>query len=211
MEELKVYIIDDDTEITDAIERLMQSVGLKTQTYHSAESFCEQYDTNMPGCILLDIRMPGMSGLELQERISQKGYAPPIIVITGHGDVPMAVKSVKSGAFNFIEKPFHDQDLLDNVHRAFKLDAEQRGEKVKIEGIINRVNSLTPREKQVMFAVINGQRNREIAAELSITTPTVEAHRSKVMKKMNAKTLSELMRMVICIDEIMEQQQEGQS
>ncbi len=206
MDELKVYIIDDEKEITDAIDLLMQSVGLETEIFHSAEAFLDQNSSDMAGCIILDIRMPGMSGMELQNRLYDRGYTPPVIIISGHGDIPMAVNAVKAGAFNFLEKPFDNQELLDNVHKAFKEDLKLRGRSLEVEKIKKRVDLLTPRENEIMFAVINGKRNREIASNLDITLPTVEAHRSKVMKKMQAKSLSELMRMVICIDEIMKKQ-----
>ena len=202
MDECKVYVIDDSTEVRQAIKLLMSSVGLEVVEFESADEFISQDRdvAKLEGCILLDVRMPGMSGLALLEQLQQIKCAPPVIMISGHGDIPMAVRAVQAGAINFIEKPFNEQELLDNVHRAFKLDSIKRGKNMKIQSIKKRLNSLTSREKEVLYAVTEGQRNKVIAVSLNISQSTVEAHRARVMEKMEAQSLSELMRMIIYIE-----------
>ncbi|WP_456405350.1 response regulator transcription factor [Thiolapillus sp.] len=195
-----VFIVDDDTEVRQALALLMESVGLNTQTYSSADAYLEEFDPALPGCLILDVRMPGMSGLELQARLTAEAIHPPVIVITGHGDVPMAVRAVQAGAVDFIEKPFNDQALLDSVHRALDLDAKQRGRASKLAEVRSRLASLTPRELQVMKMVVAGKRNKIIASELCVSQSTVEAHRAKVMEKMQAQSLSDLMRMVLSLE-----------
>ena len=194
-----VFIVDDDSEVRDALKLLMESVGLDALAFSSAQAYLDSFDPAQPGCLVLDIRMPGMSGLSLQEKLSREPMHPPIIMITGHGDVPMAVRAVQAGASDFIEKPFRDQVLLDSVHRAITQDAEKRGEASRIADIRTRLNRLTPREREVLELVMTGKRNKIIAAELGVSQSTVEAHRSKVMEKMEAKTLSDLMRMTLSI------------
>lgn len=202
MDECKVYVIDDSSEVRQAINLLMSSVGLEVVEFESADEFVNQNREigKLEGCILLDVRMPGMSGLALLEHLQQIECAPPVIMISGHGDIPMAVSAVQAGAVNFIEKPFNEQELLDNVHRAFRLDSIQRGKNMKIQSIKKRLNSLTSREKEVLYAVTEGQRNKVIAVRLNISQSTVEAHRARVMEKMEARSLSELMRMIIYIE-----------
>ena len=195
-----VFIVDDDQEVRDALHLLMESVGLAVETFASAGEFLEQFDPGMAGCILLDVRMPGMSGLDLQARLAAEQLHPPIIIITGHGDVPMAVRAVQAGALDFIEKPFNDQALLDSVHRAMEQDARQRGEASRLADIRARYDRLTPREKEVLELVVAGKRNKVIAADLSVSQSTVEAHRAKVMEKMEADTLSDLMRMMLSLE-----------
>lgn len=197
----KIYIVDDDTEVRDAISLLMNSVGLDTLTFASANEFLEQCQEDMQGCIVLDVRMPGMSGLDLQKVLNDKSYCPPIIIISGHGDISMAVKAVQDGAVDFIEKPFNEQSLLDSVHRALEQDVKRRGVSTQLSEIQHKVDSLTPREKEVLKLVVKGQRNKIIASSLHISDSTVEAHRAKVMEKMQANSLSELMRMVILIED----------
>ncbi len=196
-----IFIVDDDTQVRQALALLMESVGLKVQTYPSADVYLEQFDPEAPGCLILDVRMPGMSGLELQARLAAEAMHPPVIIITGHGDVPMAVRAVQAGAVDFIEKPFNDQALLDSVHRALDLDARQRGRASKLAEVQSRLASLTPREQQVMKMVVTGKRNKNIALELSVSQSTVEAHRAKVMEKMQAQSLSDLMRMVLSLED----------
>ncbi len=196
----KVYIIDDAEEVRNAITLLMESVGLDVEVFHSADDFLNNYRADFEGCILLDVRMPGMNGLDLQEKLNDKGNAPPVIIISGHGDIPMAVKAVQAGAINFVEKPFNEQALLDSVHRAFKVDSIQRGKNMKIDTIKEKIATLTKREKEVLYAVTTGKRNKVIAADLNISLSTAEAHRGHVMQKMEAKSLSDLMRMVIYVE-----------
>ena len=194
-----VFIVDDDREVREAIELLMDSVGLGSRSFESAQAYLDQFDPDLPGCLVLDVRMRGMSGLDLQERLAEAALHPPVIVVTGHGDVPMAVRAVKAGAVDFIEKPFHDQTLLDAVHRAFAQDAKNRGLASRLADIQERLTRLTPRERDILDQVVAGKRNKVIAADLQISQSTVEAHRAKVMEKMEARSLSELMRMMLAI------------
>jgi two-component system response regulator FixJ len=194
-----VFIVDDDIEVRDAIKLLMDSVGLDAEVFESAQNYLERFDPRRPGCLVLDIRMKGMSGLDLQDRLTEEPMHPPII-ITGHGDVPMAVRAVKSGAVDFIEKPFNDQLLLDAVHRAIEQDADNRGRASRLADIRERLDKLTPREREIMDMVVAGNRNKVIAIDLGISQSTVEAHRAKVMEKMEATSLSELMRMMLALN-----------
>jgi FixJ family two-component response regulator len=194
-----VFIVDDDREVRDAIKLLMDSVGLAAETFQSAQDFLARFDPERCGCLVLDIRMKGMSGLDLQDRLTEAPIHPPIIVITGHGDVPMAVRAVKAGAVDFIEKPFNDQLLLDAVHRAIEQDAERRGRASRLADIRARLEKLTPREREIMDMVVAGNRNKVIAIDLGISQSTVEAHRAKVMEKMEAASLSDLMRMMLSL------------
>ena len=195
-----VFIVDDDQEVRDAIKLLMDSVGLPARTFASAPDFLDHFDPQRCGCLVLDIRMKGMSGLDLQDRLAAEPIHPPIIVITGHGDVPMAVRAVKAGAVDFIEKPFNDQLLLDAVHRAIEQDAERRGRASRLADIRLRLEKLTPREREIMDMVVAGNRNKVIAIDLGISQSTVEAHRAKVMEKMEAASLSDLMRMMLSLN-----------
>lgn len=194
-----IFIVDDDEQVRNALTLLMESVGLKVESYSSAQQYLENFDSSKAGCLILDVRMPGMSGLDLQARLTAEKIYPTIIIITGHGDVPMAVKAVSAGAVDFIEKPFNNQSMLDSVHKAIELDAVQRGESLRLEDIETHYNTLTPREKEVMYSVIEGKRNKVIAFDLNISQSTVEAHRSKVMDKMTADSLSDLMSMAIAL------------
>ncbi len=194
-----VFIIDDEEPIRSALTLLMESVGLKAESFASAQEYLDQFDASKSGCIILDVRMPGIGGLDLQARLTAEKIHPPIIIITGHGDVPMAVRAVTAGAVDFIEKPFNNQSMLDSVHRAIELDAVQRGESSRLQDIEVHYNSLTPREKEVLQYVIEGKRNKVIAFDMNISQSTVEAHRSKVMEKMTASTLSDLMRMALSL------------
>lgn len=198
-EEITVFIVDDEAEVRDSLKMLIESVGLVAETYDSAQAYLDSFDPSRPGCLILDVRMKGMSGLTLQEYLSREPLCPPIIIITGHGDVPMAVRAVKAGASEFLEKPFNEQQLLDSIHIAIEQDAEQRGKALRLAEIQARVNRLTEREKEVMELIVTGKLNKNIASELNISQSTVEAHRSKVMEKMEARTLSDLMRMIISL------------
>lgn len=200
MPEATVFIVDDDKEVRESIALLMQSVGLPSESFASARDYLDQFDSSRPGCLVLDVRMPKMSGLELQQQLLQQAIHPPIIIITGHGDIQMAVRAVQAGAADFIEKPFRDQLLLDAIHRAITRDAEQRGVASRRSEIEQRLQRLTPREREVLDRVMQGARNKVIAFDLNISQSTVEAHRSKVMEKMQAKTLSDLMRMVLSLE-----------
>lgn len=193
--EQTVFVVDDDAAVRDSLSWLIKSVGLKVETFGSAQEFLAAVDKKKAGCVVLDVRMPGMSGLELQEKLAADKILLPVIIITGHGDVPMAVRAVKSGAFDFIEKPFNDQVLLDRIQQALKRDVETR----KVEGHKSEVSTklalLTPREREVLDLVVAGNPNKVIAAQLGISCRTVEIHRGRVMEKMEANSLSELVRL----------------
>ena len=192
-----VYVVDDDDAVRDALAMLIRSVGLEVETFSSATEFLAVYDQAMRGCLVLDIRMPGMSGLELQERLLSLGAVLPVIFVTGHGDVPMAVKAMGRGAFDFLLKPFNDQDLLDRIHQALDVESARRREVELRRGVEERVARLTPREKEVMDLVVEGLTNKAIAGELGLSQRTVEIHRAKVMEKMEASSLAHLVRMVL--------------
>lgn len=195
-----VYVVDDAEEVRRALSLLLDSVGLDNRTYAGYETFLADFDPSQPGCIVLDIRMPGLSGLDLQSRLREEGVSTPVIIVSGHGDIPMAVRAVKNGAVDYIEKPFNDQCMLDSVHRALEIDAGQRGHASRIADIRSRYGGLTPREQDVLRLVAEGKRNKVIAAELHVSPSTVEAHRARIMDKMAAQSLSDLLRMVISME-----------
>jgi RNA polymerase sigma factor (sigma-70 family) len=190
-----VFIVDDDLAVARSLRWLIESVQLKVETFASAQAFLDGYDAAKPGCLVLDVRMPGMSGIELQERLTAQRIRVPIIFITGHGDVQMAVRAVQAGAFDFIEKPFNDQDLLDRMQRAISFDAERRGRDTLRAQLCALFASLTPREREVMDLVVEGMSNKAVANTLGLSAKTVEVHRAKVMEKMNARSVSDLVRM----------------
>lgn len=186
------HIVDDDDAIRDALAWLLRSRGLTSQSWASAEAFLADYLPNMGGCLVLDIRMADMSGLELFDRLLARGCTMPAIFLTGHGDVPLAVQALKKGAFDFIEKPCNDNDLVDRVIAALALDYEQRKHAASTQSIEMRLRSLTTREREVMDRVLAGQYNKVIAAELNIAMRTVEVHRSRIFEKMDVKSAVEL-------------------
>jgi FixJ family two-component response regulator len=194
-----IYVVDDDRAVRDSLALLLRSVGLKSKQFESAQHFLDAYDPDWSGCIVLDIRMPGMSGMELQEVLSEKGTSLPIIFLTGHGDVPMAVEAMHEGAFDFLQKPFRDQELLDRINQALAWELENRSEKEKRTDVIGRYEQLTPREKEVMACVVLGQANKVIAMDLDLSQRTVEIHRSRVMSKMQARSLAELVRLALLL------------
>jgi two-component system, LuxR family, response regulator FixJ len=187
-----VYLVDDDDAIRDSLSLLFQSVGLQYAAYASADDFLEAYDRDQHACLVTDIRMPGRSGLELQQRLNEERAYMPVIFITGHGDVPMAVNAMKSGAADFIQKPFRDQDLLDRIHKALAQDSETRQSRAQENVVRERLASLTPREAEVMQRVVNGQANKVIAMDLGLSQRTVELHRARVMHKMQLRSLADL-------------------
>ena len=196
-EEAIVYVIDDDPALRDALRLLMQSVQQPVRTFESAREFLDQHRPDQRGCLLLDIRMPGMSGLDLQAHLNEIGSTLPVVIITGHGDVPMAVRALKAGAVDFLEKPFNDQLLLDCVKRAIDLNRAQSEEAQRRAEVNRRLQLLTPREREVLERVAAGCSNKEMAAELGVSQKTIEAHRAKVMEKTGSRSLSELMRMIL--------------
>ncbi|MCU7845004.1 MAG: response regulator transcription factor [Candidatus Thiodiazotropha sp. (ex Monitilora ramsayi)] len=192
-----VFVVDDDQAMRNSLKWLIESVAMNVETYESADAFIHSYYPGRSGCLLLDVRMPGMSGLELQEYLTSHQIAIPVIIITGHADVPMAVRAMKSGALDFIEKPFNDELLLESIRHALVLDEKQRDMQSQRAEIATRLARLTPREHEVMVMVTNGRANKEIASSLGVSAKTVEAHRARVMEKMEAGSLAELVRMAL--------------
>lgn len=190
-----VFIVDDDPAVRDSLRWLLESMRLKVITFESAEDFLKFYTMHMVGCLILDVRMPGMSGLQLQQFLTKQKYSLPIIFITGHGDIPMAVRAMQAGAMYFLEKPFEDQILLDYVHEALALDNEQQQSRIRLTMIQARISNLTEREREVMDLVIDNHSNKEIATKLGVSIKTVEFHRSHMMDKMHATSLIELVNM----------------
>ncbi len=195
-EEPLIYVVDDDEAVRDSLTLLLKAVGLKGQAFSSAAEFLHNYDPEQHGCLVTDIRMPGMSGLDMQDELNKRGAPIPLIFITGHGDVPMAVDAMKSGALDFIEKPFRDQELLDRVHQALTWDKERRTKNLEILAIRERLATLTPRETEVMERVAQGQANKVIAMDLEVSQRTVEIHRARVMEKMGVRSVAKLVHAV---------------
>jgi two-component system response regulator FixJ len=198
-QEATVYIVDDDQAIRRAMDFLMRSVGLNYEIFHSADDFLAKYTNEFAGCLVLDIRMPGLGGLELQQKLLEMDSSLPIIFITGHGDVPMAVEAMQKGALDFIQKPFRDQELLDRVSEAMKTDREIRSAREEKAGVAQRIEKLTKREREVLDLVVTGKPNKIIAYELGVSQRTVEIHRARVMEKMEAKSLAGLVRMHLAV------------
>lgn len=194
-----VYIVDDEASIRDSLAMLLRSVGLASQAFADARAFLSAYQPRPEACLVADVRMPGMSGIELLEALRARGARLPIVIITGHGDVAMAVRAMKAGAADFIEKPFHDQTLLDAVHRALAraADAGDVDATADLDTLQARLATLSPREREVMALVVEGRPNKTVATRLNLSTRTVEVHRAKAMEKMQAESLADLVRMAI--------------
>jgi FixJ family two-component response regulator len=192
-----VYVVDDDEAVRGALKMLLKTLGLPALSYGSAQEFLAAFDPQRPGCLVLDIRMPGMSGLELQQELNTRGALLPVIFITGHGDVPMAVEAMQRGAMDFLQKPFRDQDLIDRIHKGLEKDRAGRELLGNRERIRARLTELTPREREVLTLVTQGKANKVIAADLQLSQRTVEIHRAHVMEKMGANSLAHLVRMVM--------------
>ena len=190
-----VYVVDDDDGMRRALSLLLNTVGYRTAAFATPKEFLEKFKPDAAGCLVLDIRMPGMSGLELQQHLNRMGSMLPVIFITGHGDVPMAVQAMKEGAFEFVQKPFREQDLLDRINHAIKQDKENRSSLALRADVAQRVAALTPREKQVMDMVVDGAANKVIAIDLNLSERTVEIHRAKVMEKMGARSVAHLVKL----------------
>lgn len=195
-----IFIVDDDQAMRESLSWLLETTGYPVKTFSSAQEFLQQYDRQTPGCMLLDVRLPGMSGLQLQQKMRTENINLPVIIISGHGDVPMAVKAMQQGALTFLEKPFRDQELLDNIQIALEKDERNRKKNAESAVVLERIESLTPREKDVMDVMIQGKSSREIAEHYGISVKTVEVHRARVMEKMQAGSLPELVRRLLGLD-----------
>jgi FixJ family two-component response regulator len=195
-----VAIVDDDKAVRDSLQWLVESVGLKACTYESAQAFFQDLEREDFGCAVLDIRLPGMSGLEVQDRLNEQGQAVPTIIITGHADVPVAIRAMKAGAIDFVEKPFSNQMLLDRIRDALELEDAHRSRARQVEQIEYRMRRLTPREHEVMQLVVRGRLNKQVAADLGLSHKTIEVHRAHVMEKMEAESLADLVRMATAVE-----------
>jgi two-component system, LuxR family, response regulator FixJ len=196
-----VFIVDDDNAVRGSLKLLLKSVSAPAVAYASAQEFLTSYALDQPGCLVLDVRMPGMSGLELQQQLNMRGATLPVIFITGHGDISMAVEAMQHGAFDFLPKPFRDQELLDRVQRALAKDALNRREFGQSDLLRKRLELLTPREREVLALVTVGKPNKVMAADLGVSQRTVEIHRAHVMEKMQANSLAQLVRMTLDLGE----------
>ncbi len=192
-----VMVVDDDSGVRNAMRSLLKSVGLESALYASAQEFLAAYQPAQPGCLVLDIRMPGMSGLELQQQLNLRGAVIPVIFMTGHGDIPMAVEAMQHGAFDFLQKPFRDQDLLDRIQRAIAKDAEQRQSRGEHERIKSHLETLTAREREVLDLLTQGKQNKAIAQDLGVSPRTIEIHRARVMEKMAAQSVAQRVRLML--------------
>ncbi len=195
-----VYVVDDDPAVRDSLRWLIESLQYPVETFGSAQTFLDSYSPVKQGCLVLDVRLPGMSGLQLQKKLSEDGIDLPTVIITGHGDVPLAVRALQAGALHFLEKPFHDQDVLDCVQEALELAGSKHAQRVEKENILAHMETLTPRECEVMKAIVSGATNKGIAERYEISVKTVEVHRTRVMHKMDADSLPELVKMVLRVE-----------
>ena len=197
MDEPVVFVIDDDRAVRDSLSMLVETAGLRVRAFPNAQAFLDFIRPDIAGCVITDLRMPGLSGLELQDRLTELDIAIPLIVLTGHGDVPAAVRALKHGAVDFIEKPFDSDTLLELIRRAIERDASLRETHSAQAEISSRIETLTPREREVMGLVVEGKANKVIAFDLGISERTVELHRARIMRKMRARSLPDLIRMTL--------------
>jgi two-component system, LuxR family, response regulator FixJ len=195
-----VYIVDDDQATRKSLRWLIETLGVSVQTFHSGPSFLESYDASQGGCLVLDVMMAGMSGLEVQKELKERNLEIPVIVLTGYGDVPTAVRALKNGAVEFLEKPFDGEVLLEQVRRALEIDSQRRREREAADLVSGRLDRLTPREREILKLVVDGLSSKEIAAQLDVSFKTVEAHRAKIMRKMEADGVAQLVKMVVTTD-----------
>jgi FixJ family two-component response regulator len=190
-----VFVVDDDVGTRESLKNLIRSVGLRVEAFASAQDFLRSTRPDVPGCLVLDVRLPGLSGLDLQKRMAEAELAMPIVFISGHGDIPMSVRAMKAGAVEFLTKPFRDQDLLDAIQQALERDRNAREQRAEIGELRSRYRLLTPREREVMALVVTGLLNKQIAGELGTSEASVKVHRQHVMEKMRAGSLAVLVRM----------------
>jgi two-component system, LuxR family, response regulator FixJ len=195
-----VFVVDDDESVRGSLRFLLRSAALESRAFGSAQEFLASYEAAQPGCLVLDVRMPGMNGLELQQELNLRGAIIPVIFITGHGDIPMAVEAMQHGAHDFLQKPFRDEDLIERVRRALAKDAKARAALEEHKAIRGRLDSLTPREREVLALMARGKPNKIMAHELGVSQRTVEIHRARVMEKSGASSLAELVRMVMDVE-----------
>ncbi len=191
-----VYVVDDHPDVGTALTLILQSIGIECRVFENASEFLDAYEPTWSGCILLDVRMPEISGLEMQELLNERGNEMPVIIITGHADVPMAIRAMKQGAFDFLEKPFNNQHILECIQKALRQNAENQKQQQETARILSHFQRLTPREREVLDKIVLGNVNKSIAASLGISVKTVEKHRAGVMTKMEAQSLPELIQMV---------------
>ncbi len=194
-ERAMVFVVDDDESVRESLESLIRSTGLRVSAFASAQEFLESPRDDVTSCLVLDLRLPGQSGLDLQKRMTELNIQIPIVFITGHGDIPTSVRAIKAGALEFLTKPFRDQALLDAIHQAIERHQTVRQHQADVAEIVHRYETLTPREREVMELVVSGLLNKQVAAKLSVSVVTVKVHRSQVMHKMRAGSLAELVRM----------------
>ena len=199
--EQTVFIVDDDPAVRDALSWMIGTLQHPVETFDSAQAFLNAYDSEKPGCLVLDVRLPGMSGLQLQQKLKTENIQLPVIIITGHGDVPMAVRAMQNGAVNFFEKPFRDQEVLDCIQDALQQDAALREDTESHKEVLERIKTLTPREKELMKLMVKGDANKVIATTCGISVKTVEVHRARIMSKMQARSLPALVRDVMSVEE----------
>lgn len=194
-----VFIVDDDEGVRTSLTILLESTGLRAEAYPSAPDFLARYQADQPGCLVLDVRMPGMDGMALQRELAARQALIPVIFVTGHGDVPLAVEAMKNGAFDFLQKPFRHEDLLERVRRGLAADAEARADAARRDDVQRRYATLTPREREVMAMIVDGRANKVIAIDLALSERTVEIHRSRVMEKMGTRSVAHLVRLALVL------------
>lgn len=194
-----VYVVDDEEAVCDSIDLLLRSVGMSTRCFTDPSAFLEAYVPEQPGCLVIDVRMPGMSGLEVQRILNERRYSLPMIFITAHGDVPMAVEAMRNGAFDFLQKPFNDDELIRRVQKALEQDIRERAELERADELVTRYSTLTPREREIAMKLVDGCANKTVALDLGISERTVELHRSRIMQKMASRSFAQLIKLLISI------------